>query len=44
VFDLQKKYLELILAFIGLTNVRSVVVEPALAAGPDVAKQMAKDF
>ncbi|HUW19911.1 MAG TPA: NAD(P)H-dependent oxidoreductase [Sedimentisphaerales bacterium] len=54
-YDLQKKYLELILNFIGLTDIRSVVVEPTLAAGPDVAKrkraeavekagQMAKDF
>lgn len=54
-FDLQKKYLELILAFIGFSDIRSLVVEPTLAAGPDVAKQkrdvavekakqMAKDF
>jgi FMN-dependent NADH-azoreductase len=38
-FDLQKKYLELILAFIGFSDIRSLVVEPTLAAGPDVAKQ-----
>ena len=38
-FDLQKKYLELILGFIGFTDIRSVVAEPTLAAGPDVAKQ-----
>ena len=38
-YDLQKKYLELILNFIGLTDIRSVVVEPTLAAGPDVAKR-----
>ena len=54
-FDLQKKYLELILAFVGLTDIRSVTVEPTLAGGPDVAgrkrseaiekaRQMAKDF
>lgn len=54
-FDLQKKYLELILAFIGFSDIRSLVVEPTLAAGPEVAKQkrdeavekakqMAKDF
>lgn len=54
-FDLQKKYLELILAFIGLTNVRSVIVEPTLAKGKDAAeqkraeaiekaRQMAKEF
>ena len=54
-FDLQKKYLELILAFVGLTDIRSVTVEPTLAGGADVAgqkrseaiekaKQMAKEF
>lgn len=38
-FDLQKKYLELILGFIGLSDVRSVIVEPTLAAGADIAAQ-----
>jgi FMN-dependent NADH-azoreductase len=38
-FDLQKKYIELILGFIGFSDIRSLVVEPTLAAGPDVAKQ-----
>ncbi len=38
-FDLQKKYLELILGFMGLTDVRSVVIEPALMEGPDVAAE-----
>ena len=38
-FDLQKKYLELILAFIGFSDIRSLVVEPTLAAGADVAEQ-----
>ena len=38
-YDLQKKYLELILGFMGLTDIRSVVVEPTLAEGPDAAKQ-----
>ena len=38
-FDLQKRYLELILAFIGFSDIRSVTVEPTLAAGPDVAEQ-----
>lgn len=37
-FDLQKKYLELILGFMGLTDVRSVIVEPTLG-GPAVAAQ-----
>ena len=38
-FDLQKKYLELILAFMGLTDIRSVTIEPMLAGGADVADQ-----
>lgn len=38
-FDFQKKYLELILAFVGLDNIRSVVVEPTLAEGPEVAQK-----
>ena len=38
-FDLQKKYLELILAFIGFSDIRSVVVEPTLAGGVDITKQ-----
>src|SRR5574341_1548861 len=31
-YDLQKKYMELILGFIGITDVQSVVVEPTLSA------------
>ena len=38
-FDLQKKYLELILGFMGLTDIRSVTVEPTLAGGPATAHQ-----
>lgn len=38
-FDLQKKYLELILAFIGFSDTRSVVVEPTLAGRVDITKQ-----
>jgi len=38
-FDLQKRYLELILCFIGFSDIRSVVVEPTIASGADVAKQ-----
>jgi FMN-dependent NADH-azoreductase len=38
-FDMQKRYLELILAFIGFSDIRSVVVEPTLAGGPHIAKQ-----
>ena len=36
--DFQKPYLELALGFIGLTDVKSVVIEPTLMAGPDTAK------
>jgi FMN-dependent NADH-azoreductase len=38
-FDFQKKYISLILGFMGLTDVRSVVVAPTLAGGPEVAEQ-----
>lgn len=38
-YDFQKRYLELILGFMGLTDVRSIIVQPTLAAGPDTAKQ-----
>lgn len=38
-FDLQKKYLELILGFIGFADIKSVVVEPTLQGGEDVARQ-----
>jgi FMN-dependent NADH-azoreductase len=36
-FDLQSKYIDLIFAFMGFENIRSVVVEPTLQGGPDVA-------
>lgn len=36
-FDLQKKYIELIFGFMGFDNIRSVVVEPTLQGGPEVA-------
>jgi len=38
-YDFQKKYLELILSFIGVTDVQSLVVQPTLMGGPDVAEQ-----
>jgi FMN-dependent NADH-azoreductase len=38
-FDMQTKYLELILRFIGLSDIHSVIVEPTLAGGADVAKK-----
>ncbi len=37
-FDLQKKYLELILGFMGFTDIRWVIVEPTLEGGPEVAQ------
>lgn len=36
--DMQSKYIELILGFIGFKDVRSIVVEPTLQGGPDVVK------
>jgi FMN-dependent NADH-azoreductase len=53
--DLQRPYLETILGFIGLTDIRSIVVEPTLAGGPALraerieqavakARELAKSF
>ena len=42
-FDLQKKYIELIFSFIGFENIQSVIVEPTLQQGPDVASQKRQD-
>jgi len=41
--DHQKSYLEMILGFIGITDIRSVVVEPTLMGGPDMAKERRAD-
>ena len=38
-FDMQKKYIQLILGFMGLTDIRSVVAAPTLAGGPETAEQ-----
>ena len=38
-FDFQKKYLELALGFIGLTDIHSVTVEPTLMNGPEAAAE-----
>jgi FMN-dependent NADH-azoreductase len=38
-FDLQVKYLKLILGFIGLTDIRLLAIEPTLNRGPEVAQQ-----
>jgi FMN-dependent NADH-azoreductase len=54
-YDLQKRYLETILGFMGFTDIRSITVEPTLMAGPEVgakkreeaiveAKKAAMDF
>jgi FMN-dependent NADH-azoreductase len=39
-FDLQKRYLELVLGFIGLTDPKSIVVEPTLAKPDQVDKTL----
>lgn len=41
--DHQKPYVEQILGFIGFTNVTSIVIEPTLMAGPDVAQEKVDD-
>ena len=42
-FDLQSKYIELIFGFIGFENIRSLIVEPTLQGGPEVAKAKRKE-
>lgn len=42
-FDLQKKYIELIFGFMGFTDIRSVIIEPTLMGGPEVAQQKLAD-
>jgi len=37
--DHQKSYLELILGFVGITDVRSIVVQPTLMGGSEVAER-----
>lgn len=37
--DLQKKYLETILGFIGFSQIKSIVIEPTLVSGPEAAQQ-----
>jgi len=38
-YDKQKPYLEGILGFIGFTDVDSIVIEPTLMGGPEIAQQ-----
>lgn len=42
-FDLQTKYIELIFGFMGFKDVRSLIVEPTLQGGPDVAKTRVRE-
>jgi len=54
VMDMQKNYMELVLRFIGITDIRSVVAEPTLGDADEVsagwerarllAEQLARDF
>ena len=37
--DMQKSYVETVLGFVGLTDVRSIVIEPTLAGGPELADE-----
>jgi FMN-dependent NADH-azoreductase len=39
-YDMQKPYMELILGFIGFTDVRSIVVDPMLMAAPPQKKDI----
>ncbi|MBN2216035.1 MAG: NAD(P)H-dependent oxidoreductase [Pirellulales bacterium] len=53
--DFQKPYMETILGFVGLSNIKSIVIEPTLSGGPDrtterieqaivKAKELARSF
>ncbi|HEC03421.1 MAG TPA: FMN-dependent NADH-azoreductase [Phycisphaerales bacterium] len=42
-FDMQSKYFSLVLGFMGFTDVRSVIVEPTLQGGPDVARTRVRE-
>jgi FMN-dependent NADH-azoreductase len=39
-YDLQKKYMELALGFIGFTNIQSILVDPTLHGTPDDIEKM----
>ena len=38
-FDFQSKYLNLAFGFIGFTDIRTLMIEPTLMGGPEVAEQ-----
>jgi FMN-dependent NADH-azoreductase len=40
--DFQKRYMDVVLGFMGFTDIRSVIIQPTLMNGPDVAEQMAE--
>lgn len=42
-FDLQKKYVEMVLGFIGFTDIYSSIVEPTLQGDADAVKQKRKE-
>ena len=42
-FDFQKKYFQLALGFMGITDVKDVLIEPTLQGGPDTAKAKQKE-
>ncbi|MBU4200442.1 MAG: NAD(P)H-dependent oxidoreductase [Verrucomicrobia bacterium] len=37
--DFQQRYLEMVFGFIGFTNIRSLIVQPTLQGGPEIAAQ-----
>ncbi|UZP68990.1 NAD(P)H-dependent oxidoreductase [Desulfovibrio mangrovi] len=41
-YDFQKRYFETFLGFVGFTDISSVVVEPTLGGGPEVAAERRK--
>jgi len=41
--DHQKTYLELILGFIGITEVKSIIIQPTVMDGPEVGRQKADE-
>lgn len=42
-FDFQSKYVELIFGFMGFEDIRSLIVEPTLQGGPDLAKTRVRE-
>ncbi len=42
-FDFQTRYVDLIFGFMGFKDMRSVVVDPTLQGGPDVAKACVRE-